>query len=45
VILEDLASYERRGLLGSSQSGTYGNVAASPMEMPGIETRAYQPRA
>jgi tRNA A-37 threonylcarbamoyl transferase component Bud32 len=45
VILEDLASYERRGLLGSSQSGTYGNVAASPMEIPGIETRAYQPRA
>ena len=46
VIVEDLASYERRGLLSSSQSGTFVTVsAASPVEMPAVQTQAYQPRA
>jgi serine/threonine-protein kinase len=44
VILEDLASYERRGLLNASLSGTFAAVASSsPLERPGVETQAYQP--
>jgi serine/threonine-protein kinase len=44
VILEDLASYERRGLLNASLSGTFAAVASSsPLERPGAETQAYQP--
>ncbi len=44
VILEDLASYERRGLLGAFPSGTFAAVAASsPLERPEVETQAYQP--
>jgi serine/threonine-protein kinase len=42
VILEDLASYERRGLLSSGLSGTFVPVQAG--EVPGVETRPYQPR-
>ncbi len=44
VILEDLTSFERRGLLTSSQSGSF--VAASPVvavNSSAIETRAYEP--
>jgi hypothetical protein len=45
VILEDMTSYERRGLLGSSQSGSFVTVAsAGPVELPEMETQAYQPR-
>ena len=44
VILEDLASYERRGLLNTSPSGTFMAVpASSPLDRPGVETQAYQP--
>jgi hypothetical protein len=43
VILEDLASYERRGLLSSSQSGSFAPVASAPIEAVGMETQAYQP--
>ncbi len=44
VILEDLASYERRGLLNSPPTGSF--VAApgpSPLDRPDVETQAYQP--
>jgi hypothetical protein len=44
VILEDLASYERRGLLAASPSGTF-SAAPSPRDTPGIKTQAYQPAA
>jgi hypothetical protein len=44
VILEDLASYERRGLLNASASGTFVAVpASSPLNRPEVETQAYQP--
>lgn len=42
VILEDLASYERRGLLGTS--GTFAVGPASPIDASGMETQAYDPR-
>jgi hypothetical protein len=41
VILEDLASYERRGLLTSSQSGIF--LTAPAAIQPEVETQAYQP--
>jgi hypothetical protein len=44
VILEDLASYERRGLLSSFPSGSF--VAApppTPLDRPEVQTQAYQP--
>jgi hypothetical protein len=44
VILEDLASYERRGLLHASPSGTFvAAPASSPLDRPEVETQAYQP--
>ena len=44
VILEDLASYERRGLLTPSQSGTFISVSASAqVDNRDVETKAYQP--
>jgi hypothetical protein len=44
VILEDLASYERRGLLNPLSSGTYVTVPASSfLERAEVETQAYQP--
>jgi hypothetical protein len=44
VILEDLASYERRGLLAASLSGTFvASPAATPEERSGVKTQAYQP--
>jgi tRNA A-37 threonylcarbamoyl transferase component Bud32 len=44
VILEDLASYGRRGLLNSSPSGTFVAVpASSPLDRPEVETQAYEP--
>jgi hypothetical protein len=44
VILEDLASYERRGLLSSFPSGSFvAAPAASPLDRPEVETQAYQP--
>ena len=44
VVLEDLASYERRGLLNSFPSGTFmAAPASSPLERPEVETQAYQP--
>ena len=44
VILEDLASYERRGLLNTSPTGTFAAApASSPLERPEVETKAYQP--
>jgi hypothetical protein len=44
VVLEDLASYERRNLLNSSPTGTFMAVPASPpLDRPEVETQAYQP--
>jgi hypothetical protein len=44
VVLEDLASYERRGLLNSSSGGTFVAVpASSPLDRPEVETQAYEP--
>ena len=44
VILEDLASYERRGLLSAPPSGTFiAAPASSPLDRPEVETQAYQP--
>jgi serine/threonine protein kinase len=44
VILEDLASYERRGLLNSSQSGSFAAVPPlSPVDRGAVDTQAYQP--
>jgi hypothetical protein len=43
VILEDLTSYERRGLLLSSQSGTFVGAGAAPVQRVDIETQAYEP--
>jgi hypothetical protein len=44
VILEDLASYQRRGHLELSESGSFMPVqAASSGDKPGEETQAYQP--
>jgi Protein kinase domain len=44
VILEDLASYERRGLLNSSSGGTFVAVPpSSPLDRPDVETQAYEP--
>lgn len=44
VILEDLASYERRGLLNSFPSGNFlATSSSSPLERPEMETQAYQP--
>jgi hypothetical protein len=43
VILEDLTSYERRGLLLSSQSGTFIGAGAGAVQHLDIETQAYQP--
>jgi serine/threonine-protein kinase len=46
VILEDLASYERRGLLTAPLSGTFVSApTTSPEERSGIKTQAYQPAA
>jgi hypothetical protein len=42
VILEDLASYERRGLLAFADAGALGGVAP-PWAGPEQETQAYQP--
>jgi serine/threonine-protein kinase len=46
VILEDLASYERRGLLGSAASGSVVSAPTAPHVIAGppMETQAYQPR-
>jgi tRNA A-37 threonylcarbamoyl transferase component Bud32 len=43
VILEDLASYERRGLLLSSQSGAFVAAAPPPVQRLDVDTQAYQP--
>jgi hypothetical protein len=43
VILEDLASYERRGLLSPYQSDSFMTASAAPVERPDVETQAYQP--
>jgi hypothetical protein len=43
VILEELASYERRGLLSFAETGAMGGVAALPWAGPEQETQAYQP--
>ena len=44
VILEDLASYERRGLLSTSPTGTFAAVPPpAAIERPEVETQAYQP--
>jgi hypothetical protein len=40
VILEDLASYERRGLLEFAESGTFA-LPVAPMNTPGDETQDY----
>jgi hypothetical protein len=47
VILEDLASYESRGLLRSSESGAFMPVPAVRDAVPagGGETQAYVPAA
>ncbi len=46
VILEDLASYERRGLLSFSPSGSFAAVPSPlPIDRPGVQTQAYQPSA
>jgi hypothetical protein len=46
VILEDLMSYESRGLLRSSESGAYVPLPpARAAEAPGEETQAYAPAA
>ena len=42
VILEDLDSYERRGLLGSAN--TFAGAAAGLSSIPDAETQAYQPK-
>jgi hypothetical protein len=42
VILEDLASYERRGLLSPYQ-GEFVTASAPPVERPEVETQAYEP--
>ena len=42
VILEDLASYERRGLLAFADAGAAGGVPAQPWANPEQETQAYQ---
>ena len=42
VILEDLASYERRGLLGTA--GTFLGGAAGVQTVPEAETQAYEPK-
>jgi serine/threonine-protein kinase len=43
VILEDLASYERRGLLSPYQVDSFATSSVAPVERPDIETQAYQP--
>jgi eukaryotic-like serine/threonine-protein kinase len=43
VILEDLASYERRGLLSPYQVDSFMTASAAPVERPDVETQAYQP--
>ena len=44
VILEDLASYERRGLLNLSSGGSFATgPAPSPLDRPDVETQAYRP--
>jgi serine/threonine protein kinase len=43
VILEDLASYERRGLLSFADAGALGGVPPQPWASPEQETQAYQP--
>jgi eukaryotic-like serine/threonine-protein kinase len=43
VILEDLTSYERRGLLLSSQSSTFVGGGPAPVQRVDIETQAYEP--
>ncbi len=46
VILEDLASYERRGLLNFHEAGAFAAMAPAPGRDPfGIETQAYIPAA
>jgi hypothetical protein len=42
VILEDLASYERRGLLGTA--GTFGGGTGGVQTVPDAETQAYEPK-
>jgi hypothetical protein len=42
VILEDLASYERRGLLGAP--GAFGGAGASIQSVTDAETQAYEPK-
>jgi hypothetical protein len=43
VILEDLASYERRGLLTFAEAGAMGGMPAPPWAGAEQETQAYQP--
>jgi serine/threonine-protein kinase len=43
VILEDLASYERRGLLGTP--GSFGGIGAGIQNVPDADTQAYEPKA
>ena len=43
VILEDLASYERRGLLEFAEGGSFGPLPTPPGgTRPGEETQAYR---
>jgi serine/threonine-protein kinase len=43
VILEDLASYERRGVLAFADAGALAGMHSSPRSRDEQETQAYQP--